>query len=292
MLLHIFCTILEQTCIYIPLILGAYCSFSLLNVPFLAIESAYVFGALMASNIVSLNLPSFLVLILSCISALIGGMLVGLVTYSIKYYLRISFLLASIISMGLFHGINQLIINGAHISLRTSGDLLSFIPSLSAYPQLTTLFMFAVLIIGLFFYFKKSALGVSCSIYGNNSDFFEHYNISGNFVQLAGISISSMLAGISGFFSAGMNGFADISMGFGINLLCITVLILGRTFTKNKFTVAIPIIGVGTYFIMQQMLLRINFDSRYFTMVQAIVVFVILLLTQSFAKGKNYELGL
>ncbi len=291
---YIVCTILEQISIYLPLLLGAYCAFSLLKVPFLALETAYVFGALTASYSYStfLNLPSYSTLVLSCSAALLGGMTVGLITYAVKITTRISFLLASIISMGLFHGINQLVLKGTHISLPTSSTILALFPLIPSYPQLIVLCSIACIIAGIFFYFTRSALGMSCGVYGNNPDFFEHYGISGDFIQLIGIVISSMLAGISGFLSAFMNGFADISIGFGINLLAITALILGRTCIKTKYTAIIPLVGMIIYCFLQQFLLRINFDSRYFTMIQALVILVLLGLVQTFVKGKKYELGL
>ncbi len=291
-MLNILCTFLEQVCIYMPLILGSYCAFSVLKVPFLAIESSYVFGGLMGSLVLLLNLGPFFGLVFSSSAALLGGAFVGLVTCIVRYYAHISFLLASIISLGLFHGINQMIIHGTHVSLSTVDGILSLIPSVQGYPQLATLIIVALIITSMFFCFSRSALGLSCSIYGNNPDFFTHYNISSYFVQFACIVVSSSLAGISGFLNAGVNGFADISMGFGINLFCITMIILGKAFTKVKYGIMIPIFGIVSYFILQQVLLQIHFDSRYFIMVQACIVFVLLVLTQIFTKGKKYEQGL
>lgn len=42
--------IFEQTLIYLPLVLGAYCSISLVKVPDLSIEAAYVFGAILGKS--------------------------------------------------------------------------------------------------------------------------------------------------------------------------------------------------------------------------------------------------
>jgi putative ABC transport system permease protein len=290
-MLNIILTILEQGAIYLPLVLGAYCAFSLLKIPYLAIESAFVFGALLTSHAIFLKLPILVVLLVSLFVAMLAGAMVGLLTFAIKYYAKVSFLLASIISIGFFHGINQFVIRGAHISLNVD-KILSILPSVRAYPHLTTLIIISFFIIMLFYIFIKSQIGLSCAIYGNNSNFFEHYNISTNYVCIIGIIISSSLAGLSGFLSAYNNGFADISMGFGINLLCITALVLGKTFSNRKYSFIIPCIGILIYLIIQQFLLKINFDSQYFSTVQAVVVFLLLTMTQKFTKEKSNELGL
>ncbi|MDR3646984.1 MAG: hypothetical protein P4L22_05595 [Candidatus Babeliales bacterium] len=290
-MLNIILTILEPAAIYLPLLLGAYCAFSLLKVPYLAIESAFVFGALLASHIMFLKMPILVILILSILTAMLAGAIVGLVTFAVKYYAKVSFLLASIISIGFFHGINQFVIHGSHVSLGMN-NLLSIIPSTREYPHLATLLVISSIIICVFYFFIKSQIGTSCAIYGNNPHFFEHYNISANYVCIIGILLSSSLAGLSGFLSAYNNGFADISMGFGINLLCITALVLGKTFISKKYSFIIPCIGILIYLIIQQFLLKINFDSQYFSTVQAIVVFLLLAFTQKLAKGKRYELGL
>lgn len=291
MLFSILCTLAEQVALYLPLVLGAYCAFSLLRIPYLALESAYLFGAICSSRFMLLDCPYLIASFGSCIAALVGGTIAGMVAYGIQYYLRVSFLLSSIITIGLFHGINQFILNGAHVSVHKYSSLLSFLPSVDGYPQLTSLLLFAACILLVFFFFTRSSLGISCGIYGNNPHFFDHYGISGHFIVFAGVVMSSAMAGISGFFAACMNGFADISMAFGINLFCIMALIVGRVLAKGS-AVVIPFVGLLVYFIMQQALLKMHFDSRYFTMMQALLVCVLLYVMQRYTKGKNYELGL
>lgn len=291
-MIHIVCALLEQTGLYLPLLLGAYCVFSLLQIPFLALENAYTFGALCASTCLTLTLSPVLSGILTFCAALFGGAFVGIIAYVIKQHTQVSFLLASIIIRGLFHGINQFILQGSHISVHPRYPILSFLPSLYEYPQLSTLLFFALILSIIFFYFTRSSLGMSCALYGNNHHFFEHYGISTHYIVFIGICLSSALAGLSGFLVATINGFADISMGFGVNLLSIIMLILGKSIIAKKYTLAIPLIGLISYLLIQQLLLKIHFNSQYFTMVQSLIICIILYISQTLAKGKQYELGL
>jgi ABC-type uncharacterized transport system permease subunit len=64
-------------------------------------------------------------------------------------------------------------------------------------------------------------------------------------------------------------------------LLCITALILGKSLvsTKKPFSLYIPLVGTSAYFAMQQVLLKMGFNLKYFTAVQALLVLCILVYT-------------
>src|SRR5690242_12822688 len=96
--------ILDQALIALPLIIGSYITLSLLKLPDFSIESAYLFGAVMAYVGADLGTPFTL------ISAGVGGALVGAIVTTMNQYLKLPFLLAAIITNGLFHGIAQFVL--------------------------------------------------------------------------------------------------------------------------------------------------------------------------------------
>ncbi len=96
---------------------------------------------------------------------------------------------------------------------------------------LSTLGASLMVVIGLLL---RSQLGYGLAIYGNNPQFFSHHNISGSYVVSFGIILGHGLAGISGFLFAHANGFVDLGMNFGVILLCLTSLMLGKLFLTNK----------------------------------------------------------
>ena len=108
-MIDILLIIFEQTLMHIPLMFGAYISFSLMKVPDLSIETAYVVGALCGSHMLmgTQGVPMGLQLILVIVASLIGGILVGITSSLITQKAKIPHLLSSIITFGLFHGINQ-----------------------------------------------------------------------------------------------------------------------------------------------------------------------------------------
>jgi putative ABC transport system permease protein len=277
--------IIEQALLHFPLILGTYISVSLMKTPDLSIDSAYVFGALTGCIILPFiqNLPIPIGLCITICASMIGGACVGITSGLLTQKARIPHLLSSIITIGIFHGISQLIA-GVYVSLSGYKNFLA-LDILPLHPDLPILILLFVIISLAALYFFKTELGYSLAVFGNNPDFFTHYGISTTYVFMSGIILANALAGLSGYLFAQSNGFADINMGFGKLLLCITSIILGKVMYRKTLSIITPVIGMYSYFTLQQLLLKVGFDLRYFTMVQALVIVAILII-----QHKNNEL--
>lgn len=285
-------SILELIGIYMPLILGSYCSFFLLKIPFLTLETAFTFGSLLGSLVIKLNFSKYLIFLISFFISALGGAFVALLTYFTKKIINVSYFLAGIIVIGLFHGINQFIIDGVHLTLNDYDIYLSLFKSFDKFPQLTTIIFINIIIIFLFYILLKTSLGFSFKIYGNNNKFFDNYKINTDYIVIMGLIFSGAFAGISGLIFSLTNGFYDIGMGFGINLNCITILILGIAGMGSKVNIKVPIFGTFFYFLIQAFILKMKFDTKYFTMVQVLIIYTILFLVDKYSKGKKYEIGI
>jgi len=273
--------ILEQIFLYVPLMLGAYLSFSLMKVPNLSIEVSFVSGAIMASKVLALtqNMGIVVSLLCACIASLIGGAFVGIVMGLLVTHAKLPHLLASILTIGLFYGVNLFMLGGANISLTPFENPLSVF-ALPAHPELITLGLISLVIFILCFLLCKTQLGVSFAIYGNNPSFFDFYNISRTYIMSLGLLITSMLSGLSGYLVAQSSSFVDINAGTGISLFCLTALILGKSLipTKKNIAIFVPIGGLVIYCVIQQVLLKVGFNLKYFTMLQSIIVLVLLMI--------------
>ncbi len=280
--------ILEQSFLYFPLILGAYCSISLMKIPDLSIEAAFVFGAIFASKtlIASNNLP------LVIFASLLGGLVVGCISSCLTQEAKIPHLLSSIITIGLFHGINQFVLGNPNVSLAEQHNILETFNLLKQNPEIIMLGTIFIMLTIIGFLFLKTQLGYSLAVYGNNPHFFENHGISTKFVFFCGVMIANGLAGLSGYLVAQSSGFVDINMGFGMALFCITSLILGKSFfqTKKVFSITIPIVGIISYFSIQQLLLQAGFNLKYFTMIQSALVLIILIRTKQKELAKTGEI--
>lgn len=274
--------IFEQTLMHLPLMLGAYMSFSLMKVPDLSIESAYVVGALCGTYtlIGTQGVPIGLQLIVVIIASLIGGMLVGLTSSVITRKAKLPHLLSSIITFGLYHGITQFF-SQAYVSLSGVANPLSALAINTQNPELPIFGILALICIIVGIYFLRTQLGYALAVYGNNPNFFGNYGISTSYVFIVGIAVANALAGLSGYLFAQSNNFVELNIGLGKALLCITALILGKTLIKSKklISILIPIAGTFAYFTTQQLLLKVGFNLKYFTAMQALMVLIILAYT-------------
>lgn len=277
---HTILVIIEQAFLYFPLVLGAYISISLMKLPDLSIESAYVFGAIMATKILPLHevLPSWLLFICVIGSAIIGGLAVGCVSSFFTQFAKVPHLLSSILTVGLFHGISQFVLGSANVSLASYLNPLTASTWLPSNPEIPVLFGAFIILFLLGFLFLKTQLGYSLFVFGNNQRFFENYGISKVYIGCVGIMISNSLAGIAGYFVAQSSGFVDVGAGFGIGLFSITMLVLGKTLyvCKKPFSIWVPVLGVIAYCIIQQLLLKVGFNLKYFTMIQSGIVLLLL----------------
>lgn len=288
LLIHTVGLVLEQACLYFPFVLGSYISISLMKLPDLSLEASYLAGAIIGcqSLVYCGGVTGFASATIVVLASVIGGVIVGGVVGLLTHVAGLPHLLSSILTIGLFHGINQFIIGGSHLSVGSLSSLLSIIKFPASNPELGIVVVLAALLSLLVFLLFKTQLGYSFAILGNNTSFFKNYHISSGYVFITGLLIAHGLSGFAGSLVAQSSGMVDITMGFGIVLLSLTSLILGRACVRGKkpFTVLVPIIGTVIYFSLQQLLLSlssslmVSFDMKYFTMLQSMIVLIALII--------------
>jgi len=287
--------ILEYFCLYFPLVLGSYCTISLMKIPDLSIEAAYVCGSITGVRMLILtNHLSFTAsALLSFTAAIAGGLLVGLTSSMLTHKAKFPHLLSSILTAGIFHGMNQFLLGTSNVSITSRRNLIGMLNYIRRYPELPSLAIAAVIIATIGYFFLRTRLGTCLAVYGNNPKFFDNYDISSRFIFITGVMISNGLAGLAGFFDAQTSGFVDVNMGALKALFCITSIILGKTLvaTTKQSSIWIPIVGSFSYFVTIQFLLKINFNLKYFTMVQSLIVATILILKYRQSRSRTNHLG-
>jgi putative ABC transport system permease protein len=289
--MNIILSLIEQGLVYVPHILAMCLCLIMLKIPFLALETAYVVGAIFSSIIPDyIESYSLLCIFLGMITI---GFLLSSIAIGLKYYLEMSYLLISILLWGIFYGINQWVIGGTHISLQNKTELLYSDFSFVNYPQLLIISIIVLCLSILFWIFSKTQVGKASMVYGNNNKFFDYFKISSWYIQWIGLSFAACLSAFSGFLNAYSNGFADVSMAQGVNMLGITMLILGLAVSTKKNPLLIVFTGVSSYLLLQKTLLILHVNSRYFISIQAVVIILLMAIMKLSTKGeKNEQMGL
>lgn len=283
-------SIAEQILLYLPLVAGSYLSFSLMKVPNLGLEAAFVFGGFCGAVCIPAfpEIPLVFRLIIVCLTSMFGGAIVGLFTGAIVIFGKISHLLTSILVVGFFYGINLFLIGGSIYSFAPHENLMTVF-TLPGHPEFICLFLINVCVIAAIFFLLKTQVGFCMAVYGNNPLFFSHYKISTNFILLVGLSLSNAFAGLAGYMISQSSGFIDVNSGSGMALFCISALVIGRVLIRGRSYINIlnPFIGVVVYCLLQNLLLKIGFNLKYFTAIQAVVVFLIFVACSQNTSARN-----
>lgn len=269
-------SLFEQMFIALPLVFGAYLILSLLKLPDFSLEGSYLFGAVMAYLSRDLPFP------IPFLAAIIGGILIGSLMFFLHQIFRLPYLLAAVVMNGFVHGITLALlksaVNAFHLTLPMSE--ISFLAGIS------------LLVVVASFLLLRSQMGFCFSIYGKQPEFFDAHQISRRFVLLSGILTGHSLAALSGSLFAITSGILDVTMNFGVLLLCLVSLIIGKQIQRRELPkIAVPLFGIACYFLMQQMLLRVGLNLKYFNGFQAGVIFLILLFSGRKNKMNLNQLG-
>jgi ABC-type uncharacterized transport system permease subunit len=299
MLFKTFIIVLQQAFLLLPLMIGGYYSIVLMRLPDLALEAAFLMGAVggsLISTTCSPLIPPSITLLLVILSSSICGIGVGYITSLFREKLEISHLFASIISIGLFHGIARALLQSTHYSLLHLRSVFSF-AIFDHYSELIMLFLLSTSIFFFHRFLLSTEFGLAMEMYGINKFFFTHHKISLPYVGYLGTMIAHGLAGISGFCVAQSHFFVDILMGTGIGLQVITALLFGIICAERLAISRLykPFTGIICYFTLQAIIILSGLDLTYFNSIQALIVAACCLYRKEYLKHNRaltrYEIG-
>ncbi|ABE04955.1 ABC transporter permease [Rickettsia bellii] len=269
--MNLLVTALEQSLIMLPLILGIYISYRILKITDLTVDGTYVLGAAVFAKFLSFGLFPALIL------AVIAGGVIGVIVSFMQKNNRVNSLIAGILASFMLYSVNLQIMQRPNISTLGMPSLLTIFNTENwLLPLMITniIVIFAVVIL------LKGRLGLMLRAFGFNKDLLAILGKPAEFYRTLGLSISNALAALTGTISAQVNGFADINMGFGVALVGIGAIVIGRhiLIRNNSFNAFKEIfscfIGILFYFINLSILLRVGIDPINLKLILGIVLFI------------------
>jgi putative ABC transport system permease protein len=249
---------LEQSLILIPLVLGMHLSYRILNVTDLTVDGTYVLGAAIFAKMIYLGL--FPAMFLS----ILGGSLVGTIVSLMQRNNIVSDLVVGILAGFMLYSVNLGVMKRPNISVLDMTNLLSITNQDSWIVPLSIISL--LLIIGLII-LLKSRVGLLLRSFGQNQKLLSILGKKPENYRMLGLIISNSLAALSGSIAAQVNGFSDINMGFGIALVSIGAVVMGRhilikqnaNFCAMKEIISC-FLGIFIYFICLSLLLRVGMN--------------------------------
>lgn len=252
---------------------GVYLTFKVLDLADLTVDGSFgTCGAvLVVCTITGMNIW------LAMLLAFLAGCIAGLVTGILHTKFGIPAILAGILTQLALYSVNLRIMSGrANVALNI--DEYGILVSLRYIPKSILVGgAFALVIIGLLYWFFGTELGAGVRATGCNEAMARANGINTGFNKVLGLVLSNGIVALSGGLLAQYQGFADINMGRGaivIGLAAVIIgdVIFGKLFKNFALRLLAAVLGGVIYYIVIQLVLQMGLNANDLKLFSALVV--------------------
>ena len=252
---------------------GVYLTFKVLDLADLTVDGSFGTGGavLVVCTIAGMNIW------LAMLLAFLAGCIAGLVTGILHTKFGIPAILAGILTQLALYSVNLRIMSGrANVALNI--DEYGILVSLRYIPKSILVGgAFALVIIGLLYWFFGTELGAGVRATGCNEAMARANGINTGFNKVLGLVLSNGIVAMSGGLLAQYQGFADINMGRGAIVIGLAAVIIGDViFGKlfKNFALRLLAAGLGgvIYYIVIQLVLQMGLNANDLKLFSALVV--------------------
>lgn len=252
---------------------GVYLTFKVLDLADLTVDGSFGTGGavLVVCTIAGMNIW------LAMLLAFLAGCIAGLVTGILHTKFGIPAILAGILTQLALYSVNLRIMSGrANVALNI--DEYGILVSLRYIPKSILVGgSFALVIIGLLYWFFGTELGAGVRATGCNEAMARANGINTGFNKVLGLVLSNGIVALSGGLLAQYQGFADINMGRGaivIGLAAVIIgdVIFGKLFKNFALRLLAAVLGGVIYYIVIQLVLQMGLNANDLKLFSALVV--------------------
>ena len=251
---------------------GVYLTFKVLDLADLTVDGSFgTGGAVLVCTIAGMNIW------LAMLLAFLAGCIAGLVTGILHTKFGIPAILAGILTQLALYSVNLRIMSGrANVALNI--DEYGILVSLRYIPKSILVGgAFALVIIGLLYWFFGTELGAGVRATGCNEAMARANGINTGFNKVLGLVLSNGIVAMSGGLLAQYQGFADINMGRGaivIGLAAVIIgdVIFGKLFKNFALRLLAAVLGGVIYYIVIQLVLQMGLNANDLKLFSALVV--------------------
>lgn len=252
---------------------GVYLTFKVLDLADLTVDGSFGTGGavLVVCTIAGMNIW------LAMLLAFLAGCIAGLVTGILHTKFGIPAILAGILTQLALYSVNLRIMSGrANVALNI--DEYGILVSLRYIPKSILVGgAFALVIIGLLYWFFGTELGAGVRATGCNEAMARANGINTGFNKVLGLVLSNGIVALSGGLLAQYQGFADINMGrgaivIGLAAMIIGDVIFGKLFKNFALRLLAAVLGGVIYYIVIQLVLQMGLNANDLKLFSALVV--------------------
>lgn len=215
----------EQGFLYSLVALALFISFRTLDIADLTTDGSFTFGAAASALLTSLGHPW-----LGLLAAILAGIAAGSVTAFLQTKMKVTPILAGIITMTGLYSINLMVMkNSSTLPLLKSKTVFTAARAfLGDWGALLLAVLFAALVSVTLGFFLRTKLGLSLRATGDNREMVSASSINPAYTTTVGLCLANALTALSGGLVAQYSKFSDINQGTGMVVIGLASLIIGE----------------------------------------------------------------
>jgi len=224
---------LEQGLAFALMALGVYLTFRILDFPDLTVDGSFPMGAAVTSIFITNGMNPISATLLS----LIFGAAAGIITGILNTKLKITGLLAGILTMTALYSINLRIMGRSMLSLLREPTILKMVRDFGinrTYSDILVFLIIAVIFKILIDYFLHTEIGMAIRATGDNPQMIRSLGVNTDLMVILGLALANALVALSGALFAQLQGFADVGMGIGMIIMGLASVIIGESIIRSK----------------------------------------------------------
>lgn len=279
--------VLEQGLVYAVMAVGVYLSSRVLDFPDLTVDGSFPMGAAIAARLLIGGIHP----LVGTLLAPVAGFFAGAATGILNTKLRISNLLAGILTMTALYSVNLRVMGRANVPLLRTDTVLTVLQEKGIPPTISAFLLFCIVVVVVKFMvdvFLRTEFGLALRAIGDNESMIRSLGVNTDSMKIIGIGIANALVALSGALVAQYQGFADIGMGIGTVVAGLASVIIGEAIIPPR-SVGMGTLGAITgsvvYRLAVFLALRLGFAPTDLKLVTALLVIAAL-------SGKSIKRGI
>lgn len=274
--LQVLITPFEQGLAYAVMAIGVYLTYRVLNFADMTVDGSFPLGAAIAARLITAGTNPFL----AALAAIPAGFAAGAVTGFIHTRLKVSGLLAGILTMTALYSVNLRVMGGSNLPLLASPSMITLAQKAGVPQAFAPAAVFAAVTLGLGVLVSLllcTQYGLAIRATGDNQVMARSQGVNTESVTLFTLGLSNALAALSGALTAQYLGFADIGMGVGTVIAGLASVIIGTAILRRPGVfagVAGAVAGSALYRFVIAVALRLGLQPTDLKLVTALIVTV------------------
>lgn len=290
---NLFPVTLAQGLIYAFVAFAVMIPFRVLNVPDISSEGSFPIGGCVVAALITAGLHS----VYGTLIAALAGFVTGAVTALIHLKFKVHSLLAGILTVTMSWSIDLRVMGKPNTPLFGLPNVYEWIhPSLlnSLWLQCALLGALIVLLALALWWFLQTEIGLALRGVGANPQLAPTLGIDSVRYVVFGLGIANAISATAGALLAQSQGYADVSMGFGMLVNGLASVIIGEAITGRRSLarqIAAPIVGAIVYYQLSSLALSIGLAPSDLKLVTALFVLATIGWPMLFRKGRGGSLA-